>query len=285
MGLMQLFRDQTYRDLVEHTVRFTAGRGEVLAGVGDTSFVRTRDRIRIIEQFDIDGVVVLSPYLFPFLPQEQIDYYKALADVSSKPVSLYNLPGITGVNLAIDTVLEVARHPNIAGIKCSCEFEWTRSLMNLIDDDQFRIVAASPDSVDLLIKAGVREHLDGVFGLAPHWTVAIAEAAGRGDWKQAAAYQGRRGAFLRLVREKYPVHATFTAILNARGIQGNCAPMPMQPLTGEQSQQLLTRTCGAGTAEQRRQMCCRGRTGGVGGESRGRGLSWRALFAGATSAG
>ena len=167
MGLMQLFRDQTYRDLVEHTVRFTAGRGEVLAGVGDTSFVRTRDRIRIIEQFDIDGVVVLSPYLFPFLPQEQIDYYKALADVSSKPVSLYNLPGITGVNLAIDTVLEVARHPNIAGIKCSCEFEWTRSLMNLIDDDQFRIVAASPDSVDLLIKAGVREHLDGVLWPSP----------------------------------------------------------------------------------------------------------------------
>src|SRR6476646_2011819 len=54
MGQMQLLADETYRDLIDCCVRFTAGRGELMVGVGDTSFARTRDRIHLAEQFPID---------------------------------------------------------------------------------------------------------------------------------------------------------------------------------------------------------------------------------------
>ena len=45
MGTLQLLTEQTYRDLVTHGVRLAARRGEVLIGVGDAGFARTRDRI------------------------------------------------------------------------------------------------------------------------------------------------------------------------------------------------------------------------------------------------
>ena len=65
MGRMQLLDDKTYQDLVRYTARLAAGRGEIMVGVGDTSFVRTLRRIEYAQQFDVDGAVVLSPFLHP----------------------------------------------------------------------------------------------------------------------------------------------------------------------------------------------------------------------------
>src|SRR5687767_10561256 len=62
MGAMQLQRDRTYAQLIEHAARITGGRGELLVGVGDASYARTRERIDVAQRFDIDGVVALPPY-------------------------------------------------------------------------------------------------------------------------------------------------------------------------------------------------------------------------------
>ena len=66
MGMMQLLTDETYRRLVETSVNVSKGRGEVLVGVGDAGFARSRDRIRFLNDFPIDGVAVLAPYFMNF---------------------------------------------------------------------------------------------------------------------------------------------------------------------------------------------------------------------------
>lgn len=238
MGRMQLLADQTYRDLVEHSVRITAGRGELMVGVGDTSFARTRDRIRMVEQLDIDSVVVLTPYFMRYSQEELVDYYRSLADMSRKPLYLYNLPLVTGAELALETVIRVSRHPNIHGIKCSCPLAWARQLMDRVDD-RFRIIVANPFMVDMLVRFGVRQQLDGVYSVAPKWAVNIVEAAECGDWDMAARRQVRMTALRRLVPDKYPVDPAFSVILNARGIPGNYGPAPMRRLSEEQRQRLL----------------------------------------------
>jgi 4-hydroxy-tetrahydrodipicolinate synthase len=239
MGLMQLLSDQTYRQLAQDSVTFTAGRGEVLVGVGDTSFARTRDRIRTVEQLAIDGVVVVTPYLWKYSQADLVDYYRALADASRKPLFLYDLPGLTGVKLELDTVLAVAKHPNIRGIKCSAPWDWTRQLMDLVGD-RFRVIPAQAHLVDTLIRCGVQSNLDGIFALAPRWVVDIAEAAERGDWGLAAERQRRLSALLHLVANRYPLFPACTALLNACGVPGNVAPAPMKPLAPEQQRALLS---------------------------------------------
>jgi 4-hydroxy-tetrahydrodipicolinate synthase len=237
MGTLQLLTEQTYRDVVMHGVRLAARRGEVLVGVGDAGFARTRDRIRFTNTQKADGVVVLSPYLFRFSPTEVEDYFLALANASTRPLYLYDLPGLTGVKLSMETVLKLAAHPNICGIKCSGDFGWTRQLIDCAPAG-FRVIVAQADLIDVLLRHGVREHLDGVFALAPHWVERIVHAARAGDWAQAAHAQGRLSSLLQALKE-YGVFATFTALLNHRGIPGNYAPAPYQPLDSQRLDSLL----------------------------------------------
>jgi len=61
---MQMLSDQTYRDLIRRSVELAGGRVELLVGVGDTGFTRTRQRIEYVNQFEVDGIAVLAPYMW-----------------------------------------------------------------------------------------------------------------------------------------------------------------------------------------------------------------------------
>ena len=238
MGMMQLLSDAAYAQLMEQAVQFARGRGQVLAGVGDTSWSRTRDRIHCVTRWDVDAVVILTPYLFPYNQAELVDYFRTLAKESSKPVYLYDLPGLTGVKLELDTVLKLADEPNILGIKCSGEFDWTRQLMAAVDDS-FRVIVAQPHLVDVLLRSGVSEHLDGVFALAPEWTVQIGRSAQAGDWEGSRRWQLKLSSLLNRLRACAPVMSGATAILNARGIPGNVAPRPFRQWPEEERRNFL----------------------------------------------
>ena len=237
MGLMQMQTDEAYRQLVAEAADLAIGRGEVMIGVGDTSFARTRRRIELVNGHRVDAVVVLTPYFVAFSQDELVDYYRALADMARHPLYLYDLPGLTGVKLELETVQRVAEHPNIHGIKCSCEWDWTRQLIERVGDS-FRVIVAQPRQVDRLIREGVGEQLDGIFSAAPEWTIALGRAADAGDWAKAAEYQGRIAELLDVYAE-FGGLPSFSAMLNARGVPGNFAPAPFRPLDDSRREQLL----------------------------------------------
>jgi 4-hydroxy-tetrahydrodipicolinate synthase len=232
MGLLQLLRDPTYEALVRRSVEFGRGKGEILAGAGDCGFARTRDRIAFLNTQKIDGVVVLAPYFVTFNQSELLDYYRALADASRAPLYLYDLPQRTRCKIELSTALALSKHPNIRGIKCSDEPSYARDLRDALDDAgqaEFRLVIAQPALVDVFIRGGFREHLDGMFAIAPRWTADIARCAQRGEWEAAGAFQRRMNALKHLV-VRHGVFPTMTAILNARGIPGSFSPRPLKPL-------------------------------------------------------
>jgi 4-hydroxy-tetrahydrodipicolinate synthase len=238
MGVMQMLTDQVWQELAEQSISLGAGRFEVLVGVGDTSYARTRGRIEYLNSLKgISGVVTLAPYFLPLSQAELIDYFESLAEVSKKPLYLYDLPGLTGVHLQIPTVCRLAAHPNIAGIKCSGELHSTRRLIDTVDSG-FRVIVARPEMVDITIRHGIREHLDGVFALCPHWVTSIGAAAQAGRWHEAAKWQQKMNA-LREAMLQAGVWGGFTTIMNARGIPGRFAPRPIQMLNKAEQKQLL----------------------------------------------
>jgi 4-hydroxy-tetrahydrodipicolinate synthase len=239
MGLMQLLDDAAYNDLVRHSVEFSRGRGEILVGVGDTSFKRTLNRIRYVEQFDVDGIVILSPYFYQLNQAELIAYFQGLADQSKKPIFMYDLPARTKTSLELDTVLQLSKHPNIRGIKCSGEWTGTRRLMDHVQGD-FRVVPAQPLIVDTLARCGIGENLDGIYSIVPGLSMSIVEAVARGDDKLAAAQQSKLTELLMLIITAYPLFPACTALLNARGIPGKVHPHPMKSLSKEQMEKLLS---------------------------------------------
>ena len=233
MGAMQMLRDGTYRALVERTSRLWNANGELLVGVGDTGWARTRDRIDLVSRYKIDGVVVLTPYLYRFTQQQLVDYYIALADYSPLPVYLYDLPTLTRAEIDLDTYDAVVRHPNIHGAKVSGRLDVARELIRRYGD-KFRVIVAEPDKVDSLLREGVTSHLDGMFAMAPQWIAAIARAASAGDYREAAEYQGKLNALRDLLIGASSVMGAFTAVMNARGIAGRFHGFPILPLDDDE---------------------------------------------------
>jgi 4-hydroxy-tetrahydrodipicolinate synthase len=238
MGLMQLLSEQTYQQLCIRSIELTKARGEVLIGAGDTSVTRTLARVQFLNSLKgVDGVVVLAPFFMTFTQDELQKYFTSIADVSKAPVFLYDVPHWTRNKIEPSTVLKLAKHPNIHGIKCSDHFASAKPLLDAGLED-FRVIIAQPLLVDTLLRAGVAEHLDGIYGLAPKWTRELGSAAGRGDWQTANHFQ-QKLAGIAAVLGKYGVFAATTAILNASGVAGKACPEPYILLSDARRQELL----------------------------------------------
>ena len=239
MGMMQLLAEQTYRDLVVQSAKLWRGRGELFVGVGDAGFARTRDRIRLVNQTPVDAVVVLTPYFMKFSQEQLVDYFQALAGESRAPLYLYDLPQTTGTALSHETVGKLAQHPNIRGIKCSGDVAQARALIDTLAKPAFRVIVAQPLLVDVLLRSGVAQHLDGLYAMFPKWVQRMKSAAVAENWEEAARLSRLMARAVPRLHH-YNVLSAMTSLLNARGVSGCYAPRPYPRLSSEQEQSLFS---------------------------------------------
>ena len=238
MGVMPLLTVRTYEKLIRTGAEIWSRHGEVLVGVGDLSLARTRERIQLVNEIPVDGAVVLTPFFLTYSQNELIEYFKTIANESRVPIYLYDLPQRTGNGLAVETVVRLAEHPNIVGIKCSGEISQVRRLIDCLKGSEFRVIVAQATLIDILLRAEVNQHVDGVYSLVPHLVRGIFDAAERRDWPLAAEKTQVLQGFLAQLC-KYGVFAATTAILNSKKIAGNFAPSPHHPLSAAVREELL----------------------------------------------
>jgi 4-hydroxy-tetrahydrodipicolinate synthase len=123
-------------------VEEVAGRVPVLAGAGGYN---TREVIALVHELEaigVDGILSVTPYYNKPTQEGLYQHYKAIAESTSLPIVLYNVPGRTGVNLEVQTVVRLSSVPNIVGVK-----EASGNLVQMSE-----IVAAAPD--DFLLLSG-----------------------------------------------------------------------------------------------------------------------------------
>ena len=95
----------------------SAGR-PVMVGVGTNSLDATLRNIRQIENYGADAFLVVVPYYNKPTQQGQYEYFRAIAEASSKSIVIYNVPGRTGVNMPAETCLRLAEElENIVAVK------------------------------------------------------------------------------------------------------------------------------------------------------------------------
>ena len=95
----------------------SAGR-PVMVGVGTNSLDAPLRNIRQIENYGADAFLVVVPYYNKPTQQGQYEYFRAIAEASSKSIVIYNVPGRTGVNMTAETCLRLAEElENIVAVK------------------------------------------------------------------------------------------------------------------------------------------------------------------------
>ncbi len=107
---------EEHEQVIGEAIEIVNGRVPVLAGTGSNNTSEAVRFTRAAKDLGADGVLVISPYYNKPNRSGLIKHYTLLAEIDI-PVVMYNVPGRTGQNLPVDLVCELARHPNIVGIK------------------------------------------------------------------------------------------------------------------------------------------------------------------------
>ena len=103
--------------VIELCVKTAAGRVPVIAGAGSNSTEEAVRLSRHAEAVGADAVLIVSPYYNKPTQDGLKAHFTAVADAVSIPVIIYDIPGRSIVRLEDDVLAELAKHPNIAGIK------------------------------------------------------------------------------------------------------------------------------------------------------------------------
>ena len=94
----------------------------ICLGLSGASTLKMLDTLDETAAWPIDGYLIASPYYTRPSQRGLVQHFTALAEHASWPVVLYNIPYRTAVNLTNETLLQLAKHPNIVGIKdCSAD--------------------------------------------------------------------------------------------------------------------------------------------------------------------
>jgi len=172
--------------VIQRAVKIANGRCQVLAGTGTNS---TRDTIaatRFAERAGVDGALLVAPYYNKPSQEGLFRHFKAIADATSLPIMLYNIPGRCSVDIGPDTVVGLAEScRNIVAIKeASGSVERVGELCRRLPKE-FTILSGD-DSLTLPFMAvGAVGIVSVASNLFPAEVCALVRACESGDFKSA----------------------------------------------------------------------------------------------------
>lgn len=172
--------------LFQVVVDAVGGKASVIAGTGTYSTQGSIELTAIAERTGVDGLLLVAPY-YNKPPQEGLyQHFRAIAESTQLPIILYNIPGRTGINVSVETMVRLAEIENIVGVKeASGDLNQAAAIRSACPDD-FKIYSGD-DSLTLPIMSigGV-----GVISVAAHLVgrrmKEMIEAFAKGDVDLAA---------------------------------------------------------------------------------------------------
>ena len=109
--------EDEHKEVIRFTVERTAGRVPVIAGTGSNCTAKAVAMTKYACEAGADACLVVTPYYNKATQKGLIAHYTAIADASTKPIILYNVPSRTGCNLLPATCEALGKHPRIAAVK------------------------------------------------------------------------------------------------------------------------------------------------------------------------
>lgn len=224
--------DESESDLVVATTRDAMPSDRLLlVGTGRESTRATIAATKRAAALGAGAVLVRSPSFFKgqMTAPVLLDYYTAVADASSVPVLLYNLPGATGVTLGWPVVSRLAEHPNIVGMKeTSPELERLGQFVTL-REGAFSVLCGWAPVVYPALVSGAAGAILAVANVLPDECVALYNHVVAGRHAEARAAQQRLTSLAQLVTTGYGVPG-LKAALEMVGYEGGPARAPLRPL-------------------------------------------------------
>ena len=182
---------QEQKEIIRFVVEKVAGRVPVIAGTGTNNTDHVIHNTKAACEVGADAVLVVTPYYNKATQNGLITHFTAIADASTVPVILYNVPGRTGCNLLPKTAAKLAEHPNIVAIK-----EATGNMAQMVElqalcGDKLDIYSGEDALTVPMMAMGAKGTISVLSNVVPKESVAMTDACKAGDFETAAKLQCR----------------------------------------------------------------------------------------------
>jgi 4-hydroxy-tetrahydrodipicolinate synthase len=207
--------DEEHREVLKFSAERIAGRVPMIAGTGSNDTAYAIDLTKYACEVGADAMLVVTPYYNKATQRGLIESFTAIADASTKPLILYNVPSRTGCSIEPSTYAALADHPMIAAIK-----EANGNISKIVETkalvgDRLDIYSGNDDQIVPIMAMGGLGVISVLSNIAPKQTMEICEKFFAGDVAGSAALQCR---FLPLINALFcevnpiPVKAAMAAL-------------------------------------------------------------------------
>lgn len=161
---------------VNHRVPIIVGAGSNCTQTAVEKAVRYAD-------MGADALLMISPYYNKANRRGMVEHFRQVADVTSCPIILYNVPGRTGCSISEDVVAELSKHPNICGIKeASGSITYAARIARYVNDD-FAMYSGNDDMITSMLSLGASGVISVLANVVPKQTHDIVASWHAGDVK------------------------------------------------------------------------------------------------------
>lgn len=236
-GEASTLTDDEHRDAIAFAARRSAGRVPIIAGTGSNDTAYALDLTRCACQAGADAVLVVTPYYNKATQKGLIKMFTQIADNSTAPVILYNVPSRTGVNIEPDTYRILAEHENICAIK-----EANGNISKIVEtmsyvNGKLDLYSGNDDQIVPLMSLGGVGAISVLSNVLPKETCQITEKWFAGDIAGAAALQYKYHALIdALFSEVNPIPVK--AAMAKMGFCRNTLRLPLSEMDGSKAEML-----------------------------------------------
>ena len=177
------------KEIIRYTVERVNHRVPIIAGTGTNNTDHVLHNTKNACEVGADAILVVTPYYNKATQNGLFQHFWAVAEESTVPVILYNVPGRTGCNLLPKTVARLAEHPNIVGIKeATGNMAQTVEILHLCGD-KIDVYSGEDALTVSMMAMGGKGTISVLSNVAPAQAVAMTDACKAGDFKTAAKMQ------------------------------------------------------------------------------------------------
>lgn len=230
--------DKEHKEVLRFCVERVAGRIPVIAGTGSNDTAYAIELTRYACEIGCDAMLLVTPYYNKATQKGLIASFTAIADASTKPCILYNVPSRTGCNLLPASVAVLANHPNIVGIKEASGNISQIAQVAALCGDKIDIYSGNDDQIVPILSLGGVGVISVLSNVLPAETERICDLFLAGKVKESAALQLK---YLPLIDALFsevnpiPVKAAMTAM----GYCKNILRLPLTPMEEAHEEHLL----------------------------------------------
>ncbi len=231
--------DAEHKEAIRFCVEKVAGRVPVIAGTGSNDTAYAIDLTKYACEVGADAMLLVTPYYNKATQRGLYESFVAVADISTKPCILYNVPSRTGCNLLPATMARLAEHPNIVAIKeASGNLSQIAELINLCGD-KVDIYSGNDDQIVPIMSLGGKGVISVLSNLMPAETSKICKDYLSGNVKAARDEQIRLIPLINaLFCEVNPIPVK--AAMAAMGYCENYLRLPLTTMDAANEEKLLS---------------------------------------------